>query len=77
MCISQEYPDATGQGDTNSPLHERLGRVEALVEHLARKVDISEEDRDGSASTSRFCKRNSIVCIPDVTYSARTLPDHL
>jgi hypothetical protein len=75
-CISQDFPDEPGSVNSNSPLHERLGRVEALIDRLARKVDISDEAHDRTIWPGGFCKQNTIVCTPDVSYLGRPAPDN-
>lgn len=62
LCISQEYPDDPTRVDGNSPLRERLDRVETLLARVAHKVDLSDESQDIHDSREEFEKQTSTVC---------------
>ena len=49
-CIGQEFPDDSAKVDSNSQLHERLGRLETVVDRLVRKVDITDQPANGWTS---------------------------
>ena len=42
-CISQEFPDEPNKVNSNSPMSDRLGRVEVLLDRVISKVGLIDE----------------------------------
>ncbi|KAM5441672.1 hypothetical protein MferCBS31731_003353 [Microsporum ferrugineum] len=64
-CISQKYPEevAIAASSSSSLERDRIVRVEALVEHLARKIGVSD-GLTGRNMTADDCSTNAVSSAP-------------
>ena len=79
-CVSQDYPEDSRKLDGNGQLHDRLSKVEALLDRLVNKVDesgdldnVSTTLNDHSNVGANVSTQNS--CLPLISLDSRR-PGH-
>jgi hypothetical protein len=60
-CISQEFPDEPNNVNSNSPMSDRLGRVEALLDRVIQKVGLTDETDNSTTSLDTSERRHATV----------------